>query len=644
MSGRATYALVPLAAVAVTALAVLDGGGSGSRTLPLVGGIALGLAAAVAVAALAGLVAVPKIGITGGVALGAAAALAAWAGLSTFWTVSGEETWSWFGRLLAYLAFLVLGIAVGASRGGARRLAAGLGVITAVVLVLALAGVAIPSLHPDADRVSRLREPIGYWNALALIAAAALAPATWVAIGGGRTRRAAGVAFAYAATLSLLLTQSRAGLLAAVVAVAFVLTLERARVEAGLVLAVGGIPGALVAGWAFTRPALVEDGAGRAARVADAPLFATLALVGLAVALLAAWLLPLAGLAHRRARGLTHLLVALAGTAAVVGLLALTVSVGNPVRWAGQQVSGGECANDPSRLATLCANNRLAWWGDALDLAGERPVVGSGAGTFAIARLAVRDDATPVREPHSVPLQLLTDLGAIGLALAALIAGAVAVAARRAIRTAASQDRRLVVALATIPLVWATHALVDYDLDFIAVTAPALVAAGALIATGRPSRTIRSLSASRAGVVLAAAVLGLAVLVFPSLSEDAVDDVYRSLDRRDLPAAADAARLARRLDPIALGPLYAQAEVAAAAGDMRRARELLEEATARQPHDPETWLALGRFDLASDPPAWCTGYWALNEAYTLDPRSSRWVPGGPLDDARDAVNAGACEP
>ena len=40
----------------------------------------------------------------------------------------------------------------------------------------------------------------------------------------------------------------------------------------------------------------------------------------------------------------------------------------------------------------------------------------------------------------------------------------------------------------------------------------------------------------------------------------------------------------------------------------------------------------------------CAAYQFLNKAYTLDPAGQQWVEGGPLDVARDAVNAGACEP
>ncbi|MSO94610.1 MAG: O-antigen ligase domain-containing protein [Thermoleophilia bacterium] len=644
VSGRALRASAPFAAAAALALAVFHGGGSGDTALPLVGSIAIALAALVLVATGRAALPLPALDRAGRVAVLAGAGLAAWAGLSLAWTTSGEETWAWFGRLLACFAFLLLGLAAGAARTGTRTLAVVLLGVVAVALAWALAGLAVPSFHPDGDRVARLREPVEYWNALALLAGSALPLAVLLATGTrGRVRRAAGSALAYLAVLALLLTQSRAGLIAAVAAVAVVLLCDRARIEAGLALATGAVPAAIVAGWAFTRPALVEDGAGRAARVADAPWFVAFAALGLLVTVAIAWRTPIAALAVRRARGLTHLLVALVVAAAITGVFALTVAVGNPVRWAGDQVSGGECANDPSRLATLCANNRLAWWGDALELARAHPVVGTGAGTFAIARLGVRDDAIAVREPHSVPLQLLADLGAVGLGLGAVFAAAIGIAARRAIRRARAEERRLLVALAALPLVWGIHALVDYDLDFLAVTAPTLVVAGALLSCGRTGAHRRRPGGSVLAT-LGLAVVAVAVLVLPSLAAGAVADVYRALERGDVAAAADAARLARRLDPVALGPLYAQAEVADAAGDAARALQLLVEATERQPRDPEPWLALGRYQVASEPPGWCGGYEALNEAYTLDPRSSRWVPGGPLDDARDAVNAGACEP
>ena len=60
------------------------------------------------------------------------------------------------------------------------------------------------------------------------------------------------------------------------------------------------------------------------------------------------------------------------------------------------------------------------WWKQAWDGWEERPVVGTGAGSFALTNLRYRttflDQAT---EPHNVPLQFLSETGVVGLALLA---------------------------------------------------------------------------------------------------------------------------------------------------------------------------------------------------------------------------------
>ena len=78
------------------------------------------------------------------------------------------------------------------------------------------------------------------------------------------------------------------------------------------------------------------------------------------------------------------------------------------------------------------------------------------------------------------------------------------------------------------------------------------------------------------------------------------------------------------------------------AGERGAAEAFYLRATRLQPENPVTWVDLGIFrHVAGDE---CGAYQALNAAYTLDPKSTFWSPGGPLDVARDAVNNGACEP
>ena len=76
-------------------------------------------------------------------------------------------------------------------------------------------------------------------------------------------------------------------------------------------------------------------------------------------------------------------------------------------------------------------------------------------------------------EPHSVPLQLLSDTG-----LPALAARARARRRRsgsgfaRPCGGSSPDERAAAVGLVALPLAFGLHALVDYDLDFLAVAAP----------------------------------------------------------------------------------------------------------------------------------------------------------------------------
>jgi len=254
---------------ALLAAAVFAGGGSRDSALASVGLVAVVVAAAGLASALRGALPLPRLDRPASLVVLAASSLVVWTGLSTAWSVAGDRSWEWFGRGLAYLAFLALGLLAGALHAGARRVAAVLAVVLGAALGWSLAGVAIPSLFEDGDRIARLREPVGYWNALALLADGALALALWLARDARVPVRLLGGALGYAAVLALLLTQSRAGVVAAVVVVGLWLVLSDRRLEDGLRAALFVVPALLVGGWAFTRPALVEVEALRADRVSD---------------------------------------------------------------------------------------------------------------------------------------------------------------------------------------------------------------------------------------------------------------------------------------------------------------------------------------------------------------------------------------
>ena len=62
-------------------------------------------------------------------------------------------------------------------------------VVVGAVLAWALATKVFPSLDPDAERIARLQEPVGYWNALALLADVAVVLGLWLGATERQARR-----------------------------------------------------------------------------------------------------------------------------------------------------------------------------------------------------------------------------------------------------------------------------------------------------------------------------------------------------------------------------------------------------------------------------------------------------------------------
>jgi len=83
-------------------------------------------------------------------------------------------------------------------------------------------------------------------------------------------------------------------------------------------------------------------------------------------------------------------------------------------------------------------------------------------------------------------------------------------------------------------------------------------------------------------------------------------------------AAADAA-VAR--DPLSIEALVTLASVERVSGEPARARATLERAVRLQPSNPQTWLALGRYDLQSSPSNPQAAVKELQAAIYLDPES-----------------------
>jgi O-Antigen ligase len=629
--------------VAIVTLAVLfAGGGSGVDGIVRVGGAAVLLLAALVVLFGVGRIPFPRLDRPGWALAIAMLLLTIWTGASLVWSIVPDRSWDVFNKTVAYLAFLGLGLvlaAVGgklAARVGAALLAVGI----SAVLLWALLAKAVPALDSGGDRVARLRVPIDYWNALALLADAGLALALWVGVAGARLPpRVAGALLAYASSLALLLTLSRAGLVAAVAVLALWFLLSRERLESALVLLAGVAPAAAVGGWAFTRPALVEDGARHADRVSDGAVFGVLALAGAGLVVAATALASRRQIGERVWPRFGRGLKVGVGVAVVAAGVALAVGVG----LARHDISRSctQVVNQPSRFTSLNTNNRWCWWTEAWHVFANKVPLGAGAGSFEVARKRYRRNAGSVLQPHSVPMQELSDGGVVALLLFLALAGAGGGVCISALRRLDGAERTAASALVALPTAYGVHALVDYDWDFLAVTGPTLLGLGVIAGVGRPVvRARRSPLLVVASVLLAAGVL--ASFSFPRLSERSGREALRALDARDYGVAKKKAERARSLDPLAVDPLWTLAAVASRQGEEGVALRRYIQAVELQPENPDTWYALGMYEyqVLGD---LCLAYRYLNNAYTLDSAGSEWVPGGPLDRARNAVNAGACE-
>jgi O-Antigen ligase len=597
----------------------------------------IGAFAVIAVVVLLGR-SVPVPGGAGLACLALLAALAAWVGVTMAWSVAPDLSWAAFDRILVYLAFALLGLLGTRVPHPARTIAGGITLLLGLVLLWALAGKVIPSLFPDGARVTRLRNPIGYWNSLALAAATAVPLGLWLASARGHTRalRAAGVFLLYLAELTVVLTYSRAGIAVAALAAVGWVWVGRGRLESLAALAIATPVAGLVALWAFSRPAITDDLQAYADRVNDGAWFGVLISVGAAVVIGVAYWLAGRALTDRERTIWTRRLGAVAGVVALVGLAVVLALRGGKILDEFRGTGGKQVSQSPTRLAELSSSNRWRWWQEAWSLWKDAPAGGKGAGTFEVARRDIREGSITTTEPHNLALQFLSETGIVGFLLLLGVVGIGAATAVGAVRRAEGEERAAAAALSLGLGAYVLHALVDIDWEFVAVTGPAFFVLGALVGLGarRRARVARPV----AGAV---AIVGIGVLyslVAPYSSSRLVDSTYSDLSAGKTAAALSDGRAAHALNPLAVDPLFALGDVEAARSDETAALRRYRQAVDLQPENSSTWYALGAYEFFTG--RYKLALHDLDRAYGLDPYGPAGRPGGLLDQARAKVQGG----
>jgi hypothetical protein len=347
----------------------------------------------------------------------------------------------------------------------------------------------------------------------------------------------------------------------------------------------------------------------------------------------------LCGLEQRaRAAGLRpRRVVAIA--VAVLGVLTAAVAVASAERIArvvDQQYSAfvtleaEQQAATTSRLASG-VGNRYDYWRVAIDAWQEHPLAGVGAGGYDKPYFAQRRTAEAIRQPHSLPLQVLTELGIAGALLFVGTLLAIAAGAWRRIRS----DGRAPVVVAAVGVVsaWCAHASVDWIHLLPGLTGVALLGAAVLLrpagravqaaAVHAGSRTRVADGRSRIARVLPLAAIGVVIAIGAlSLTRQGLSELY--VDRAEEALAGDPQRAlvkanrALRVDRESIAAYYVKAAALARFGEAAAARAVLFDAARREPRNFVTWVLLGDLSVRrGDLPAASRAY---SRALRLNPR------------------------
>jgi len=492
--------------------------------------------------------------------------------ISSLWSGSVELSVIEADRVLAYLAFFLAAFLIAQTDERRQRFAEGLTIATTLVVLLGLGSRLLPHVLEVADSLGsgpRLRYPLGYWNANGAMAGIAVAMLLWT------SRRATwavlrwlSVAAIPAVLLTLYFTYSRGGLLALLVASACLIALSRDRLWMLGTFAIG-VLGALPAVLAVQARHSLADNVANQAAVEEGVTVLAILLAGIALSLALFAVLrriegrdgKLTGQALAASRNPVVLKRVALGLA--VAAIAAVVAVGGRA-WDQFSSSDIQFPDDPKQhFSDFSSAGRHDFFRVAVDSFGEKPFLGSGAGTYQFSWERQRSIELPVHDAHSLYLEAFAELGAVGGLLVLGLVGTLLWSAFSAWRAAPHPQRERYAALTAAMLAFAVGAAFDWFWEIAALGAVFFLAGG-VVAAARctqiaedPRREARSSEGQRYGLAvagLAVAWIAAIALIGPLLVEREIEASQAAAARGDIGAAVDHAGNARTIEPWAASP------------------------------------------------------------------------------------------
>jgi O-antigen ligase len=542
------------------------------------------------------------------------AAFVCWIALSIVWSASVPQSIDEVERSIVYVAGATAFCLIARQRLIVPLLGA---MLTGLVAVCAYA--LATRLFPErlaaagAFQIYRLYQPVGYWNALGLLAAIA----SLLALGfcASEVRLASRVAAAAVLPITmttLYFTYSRGAWLALACGLAVALVLDRRRLRIVTMLFVTAPAPALTVWLASRSGALTHRGSSLSDATHEGH---RLAIWVLAFAALGAVSMLVTDRVERRVyigsqvrRTYATILVIVA----VGGAFAGVILGGGPAHLARKGydrfVSKPENSPDLSRrLFDLSSNGRVELWRSACHDFAAHPVLGGGAGSFEEYWNRHRPTTQTVRDAHSLYMETLAELGVPGLLLLVALL-AVPFAGARA------RGRPLVRVALGCYVAFLIHAGYDWDWEMPAVTLVGVFCGLVALVAMRPESIVLELPRRARGALLGVLTV-LAAFAFVTLVGNiSTSRSQGALNVQHYEKAVKEARRATDWAPWAARPWYLLAKAEEGAGQPAAAISSIRKAVAKDSGNYRYWFELAY--LAKGPER----KQAIDQVVRLNPR------------------------
>lgn len=553
-------------------------------------------------------------------------------------------------QMLAITGVFVLCL-ITARRGAIKGWVTGMAIGLGVIVGLAILSRYFPGIGDDAELSrniggvsGRLSWPLGYWNALGTCAAMLLCLLVWLGSESEKLRyRVIASGAMPIVVLVLYLTSSRGAALALLLGLAAMVVFAPNRGRMLSVIGIGLIAGVILSLIASSMYALVHAEGGADGRRQGWILLANSILFVAAVCVLRSW--SDSRLRELRLPRIPRWFWAVPAVLAVAAIVAV-----NPVeridsftaKPAPIEEVDGNSTN--AHLMSGGGNGRWQLWNSAIDAWETKPFTGIGSGGFQTWFSENGDLPTAVRHSHSLPFQVLAELGTVGILLLLGFAGLVtgtAIVRWRSGRTSRrisllvgnrepwpDQERQMSVAAFAGVIVAGFFGLaIDWSGEFPAVTVPIMISAAAILG---PTLATRPAPLERRDTLKAVAVTVCVVLVsgaaiwVSSMSygaENHLKDSRTAVDNGNLPLARQEALDSIEVMP-SLAPAYIQlALVEEMMGRYGPALAAAREGTLRSPDTGNYWFLRARIAVQAG---------RMNEARLATGRGIQLDPKNPI--------------